>query len=205
MASMYMLNIQIHQDDLDNLLAAGDNIVIGKQIGALDVAWFVFPPLLYNTVSWVEDYQVYASATAIQEGAVIAQMASMTAVLGKNYTLGSTGSFTVQDGAPEGSYGVINQNDAPGSSLTFGLAQSAMANDAEITYSPASATSVRFMGEAVIYPSPSASIWVQAGIQSGTAITSPSSRRTPVTFQRGASEMSLVYDGSSGTFRETQS
>jgi hypothetical protein len=197
----YNLNLNINQSDLQNLMASGSNIVVGKQIGSQNVAWIAFRPLSANSVTWVEEYNVYASSTQLQNGATIMQMSNTPASLGTIYALGDSGMFTAQGSAPAGSYGVLNQSNFMGSSLTFGLSQSANVNGSQLNGKAVSAETVFFQALTMLSPSPSLVVWVQSGIQSSTVVTSVSAPQTRVSFGGGVTQASLKYDGNSGSFR----
>lgn len=198
----YTLNLNINQSDLENLTSSGSNIVVGKQIGAQNVAWIVFRPLSVNSVSWVEEYGIYVSNTPLQDGATIVQMSNIPATPGTKYVLSTSGTLIAQgSGAPAGSYSVSNQNYATGSSSTVGLSQSASVNGSQLKGNAASATTVLLQTTTVISPSPSVVVWVQGGIQSSTVVTSISASQIKVSFAGGVTQASLVYDGNSGIFR----
>jgi hypothetical protein len=198
----YSLNLNIDQSDLQNLMASGSKVVIGKQIGARNVAWIVFSPLSVNSVTWVEEYGIYASNTPLHDGATIVQMSNLPASPGTKYVLSASGTLTAQGaGAPAGSYSVSNQNYTTGSSVTCGLSQNANVNGSQLNGNAASAAAVLLQTTTVISPSPSVVVWVQAGIQSSTVVTSVQAPQTQVSFAGGVTQASLAYDGNSGTFR----
>jgi hypothetical protein len=200
--SIYNLNLNINQSDLENLTSSGSNIVIGKQIGAQNVAWIVFRPLSVNSVSWVEEYGIYVSNTPLQDGATIVQTSNIPASPGTKYALSASGTLIAQGGgAPAGCYSVSNQNYTTGSSSTVGLSQSASVNGSQLKGNAASAATVLFQTTTVISPSPSVVVWIQAEIQSSTVVTSVQAPQTQVSFGGGVTQASLVYDGNSGTFR----
>jgi hypothetical protein len=200
--TIYTLNLNINQSDLVNLRLSGANIAVGKQIGAQNMAWIVIPPLSVNSVNWVEEYGIYASNTPLQNGATIVQMSNLPASPGATYVLSASGTLTAQGGgAPAGSYSVSNQDYTTVPSLTFGLSQSANVNGSQLNGNAASAATVLFQSTTVISPSPSVVVWVQAEIQSSTVVTSVPTPQTQVSFAGGVTQVSLVYDGNSGTFQ----
>lgn len=199
--SVYSLNLNINQSDLQNLMASGSSIVVGKQIGAQNVAWIAFRPMSANSVTWVEEYNVYASNTQLQNGATIVQMSNTPASPGTTYALGDSGMFTSQGSAPGGSFGILNQTNAFGFSLTFGLSQSANVNGSQLNGNAVSAETVSFQAMTMISPSPSLVVWVQSQIQSSTVVTFVSAPQTRVSFGGGVTQVSLVYNGNSGTFQ----
>lgn len=62
----YTLNIDFSNADVKTQLSADQKLVFIKTMAggeAASVAWVTFSPMMQNTVSWTEDYTLYASTT----------------------------------------------------------------------------------------------------------------------------------------------
>ena len=130
----YTLEILLDPSYVEEIVAAGQNIVISKQVtpSGAPLAWLSFSPYQSNVVTWEDSYAVYTSQTLLQSGATIAQLASRAAVPHTAYSF-QKNVFNVAAPmnpslGPE-SYEIIN---ASGRTLTFGLAQQASLNGADL-------------------------------------------------------------------------
>jgi len=134
----FTLNTSFNPIDLGVLHTTGTNIVVAKPSSggnAPNVAWIVFRPSESNSMTWEEEYGIYASPQSIQNGAVLTQMAAtpFPASAGTVYSMLDSGTFgpPVPGGTP-GIFTAVNQynNVAPGGPgfLTFGLFQNASVN-----------------------------------------------------------------------------
>ncbi len=88
----YSLDIQFTQDQLQILYMAGSNVVVAKPSGdgsTPNVAWQVFKPMQANTLSWDEEYGIYASTSEVTNGAKLVQLSSVDvgAPMNKLFTL----------------------------------------------------------------------------------------------------------------------
>lgn len=203
----YTLNLQIDSRSLQMLYAAGQRITIGRSVngGSPNVAWLVFSPLMNNTITWEEDYGLYASTTNLMNGASIYPMSATAspAMEASTYPFLPSMSFgiPVQHAAPAGSFGV--QNAAPPAAfpmLTFGLMQSAEVNGAGTPFQVASAMPVLSQQSAVLTPSLTIYVWLQAMYGSGTCIPNVSGPTTRVTYGGSVTSQTLMYDPNRGVF-----
>src|SRR5262245_57303979 len=107
----YQLTIQFDSQGLATLNEAGQLVTIVKSVSTgTPVAWVAFDPMESNTVTWTEQYSVYASTTQIQDGAQIITQSTQAAVGGNTYTL-SGGQFdNGKPGLPATTYGVLNND-----------------------------------------------------------------------------------------------
>jgi hypothetical protein len=200
----YALSISLTQQQLEIFYATGSNVVVAKPTegGAPNVAWQVFRPLESNIVNWEEQYGIYASTVAVENGAQLTQMSrtSYPATEGKTYVLMADGSFGPPSGAgSQASYYAANAYpDKP--YLTLGLFQDATVNGQQVPGNAISAAPVLLESTAKMTPYTTLYIWLQSEVKSNTVVTEVTSPQTEVRFGGGTTEISLGYDSSSGKF-----
>lgn len=202
----FTLNTSFTKEDLIRFLASGSNVVVAKPNngGAPNVAWVVFKPLTNNTMTWEENYGIYASNTDLIAGGVISQVSRTPypATAGKTYELAPTGAFG-EPGAsgPAGSYIAINSyNNLPKGYMTFGLYQKADVNGSPTGSNPVSAASVIYQSRAEITPFTNVYLWIQSQVVSSSVITNVTSPLSKVTFGGDTTDVSLKYDSETGMF-----
>lgn len=206
----YTLQLLIDDQDLITLKAAQLNIILAKPVGSAssmpNVIWQSFDPFIDNTVSWTENYGIYASNTVVQNGAAITKLSSVNpAQDGSYYSFASSATFNGpfrDQGAPDtGTYQV--NNDMPAAqypSLVFGLLQSATINNVVTPSRPLNAQVVPAAFFADFTPLTTVYAWLQASILSETVITQVTSRSTKVTFGGSVNSQVLKYDRKAGMF-----
>jgi hypothetical protein len=209
----YELDLQINASSLQVLKAAGLNITIAKPVGGANpnVTWLVFDPFQGNTVTWDEDYGIYASPTPIvQNGAVITRLSEtpFPAQDAAYYSFTSaalfSGPFTGSGSPGQGSYKVNNNMPSTSyPSLTFGLQQKASINGTGINPSPLNAAVVPAALSATFTPLTTVYVWLQANFQSGTVITEINGNAAIVQFGNGITKQSLAYNPATGMFVPT--
>ena len=202
----YTLNTAFTQEDLSRLYAMGANVVVAKPNagGPPNVAWTVFRPVLINTMTWEDQYGIYASNSDIVNGARLVQMArtEYPAMAGKIYSLTSAGFFgPPSGGGSPGCYTAVNEfNNLPKGYLTFGLFQDAVVNGVASRGNAVSATPVLFNSTAPMAPFTTVYLWTQSQVMSNTVVTTVTSPITQVGFGGAITEVSLVYDAMTGRF-----
>lgn len=204
----YSLQLKIGKTDLDNIRTAQLNIVLAKPVGSSspNVAWQVFDPFMDNTVTWTEQFGLYASNTRLVNGARITKMSTIDpAVDAAYYSFTSNATFNgpIKDGNAPGTGSYMVLDDMPNASyptLLFGLLQSANINGAPSPLRPLNAAIVLASMSAVFTPLTTVYVWLQATIVSETVITQVTSRSTVVTFGGSVTSQVLIFDGSKGMF-----
>jgi len=206
----YTLDLAIDASSLQILKAAGLNITIAKPVGTSspNVTWLVFDPFQGNTITWEEQYGIYASPTPVtQNGALITRLSetSFPANDAAYYSFNSSATFAgpfTGSGAPStGSYKVVN--NMPNTSypaLTFGLEQKASINGGGIASSPLNAAVVPAALSVTFTPLTTVYVWLQANYRSGTVITEVNGDAAIVTFGGPVTKKSLAYNPATGTF-----
>ncbi|WP_410671654.1 hypothetical protein [Amycolatopsis sp. cmx-4-68] len=203
----FNLNTAFTEQDLQRFFASGSNVVVAKPNGggAPNVAWLVYRPLINNTITWEEQYGIYASNTDIARGGAVLNQISKSefpAVGGKTYSLNPAGSFTAPQsgGGARGSYYAVNEYDNDKKYLTFGLYQNATVNGDPAMGNAVSAAPVLYLSTAEMTPFTTVYLWIQSQVVSNTVITTVTSPMSHATFGGSVTSVSLDYDPSTGTF-----
>ena len=200
----YNLNVAFTDEQLRILHIAGSNVVVAKPTGGStpNVAWQVFKPLQANTLSWKEEYGIYASTSSIQNGATLNQLSSVPvgAAMNKLYTMeeNATISGPATGGAPD-SFALANKYRSK-EYMTVGLYQNASVNGTEIMGNALSAVPVLLASTAVMTPYTTVYVWLQSQVVSNTVVTTVTSPMSELRFGGGLSDISVRYDSDSGHF-----
>jgi hypothetical protein len=204
------LNTFFTKEDLVRFLASGSNIVVAKpseggpQGSTPNVAWVVFRPLESNTMTWTEEYGIYASNVELKNGALLTQLSrsEFPALDGKIYEFAPNGTFGAPSaGGEAGSFSVLNSYDNPPRKyLTFGLCQDATVNGELAEGNAISAATVLYQSTAVMTPYTTVYLWVQSQVRSNSVLTVVTSPMTKVTFGGTTTNISLAYDPATGKF-----
>ncbi|HWU51676.1 MAG TPA: hypothetical protein VN153_02575 [Tahibacter sp.] len=205
----YRLQLLIDPSVLPILRATGQRITLARPVNSHSspsVIWLSFDPLQNCDVRWREEFGIYASTTAVQQGASIAKLSEIGAPVqdGASYSLTATATFngpSASGGAQRGTYTV--KNDLPYQDypvLTFGLTQSVQVNQVQAVRKPISATPVLSTQMAHMVPFPTVSIWLQSTFPSETIITRIVGRPSVARFGDGVTDLTLKYDPNLGVF-----
>lgn len=202
--STFNLKTAFTDEQLKVIYATGTNIVVAKPTGggSPNVAWQVFKPMQANTLTWKEEYGIYASTSQVVNGAKLNQLSSVPvgAVQNKLYTLESNATISgpASGGAPH-SYALQNQY-AEKPFMTIGLFQDANVNGTEIMGNAVSAAPVLLASTAVMTPYTTVYIWLQSQIVSNTVVTNVTSPMTALKFGGGIDTIAVQYDSATGRF-----
>lgn len=203
----YRLQLLIDPKDLEIVRASQQRITLAKPVSSEspNVVWLSVDPFQSTEVQWEEEYGIYSSTTAVQEGASITKLSEtgIPAQDGSTYTFtpGATFNGPFSGGVARGSYGA--QNDMPYNQypvLTFGLTQSALINQKPTERKPISATPVLATQFANMTPFTNVFIWLQSQFASETIITKITGRSAKAKFGGGVDDITLKYDASLGMF-----
>lgn len=200
----YSLKTAFTNEQLQTLYATGSNVIVAKPTGGStpNVAWQVFKPMEANTLSWTEEYGIYASTSEVQNGAVLDQLSSVPvgAAMDKLYTLQPSAVITgpVTGGFPD-SFALENKYDQK-DYMTIGLFQDATVNGTDIAGNALSAVPVILASTAEMTPYTTVYIWLQSQVISNTVVTTVTSPMTELKFGGGTDEISVAYDSDSGKF-----
>ena len=107
----YKLSIAIDAQGVSNINNADQFVTIVKVVSTgTPVAWVTFRPMESNTISWTDDYSVYASTTNIEDGVMITTASSQLASPDTMYRL-QNGVFSKEStGLGPTTFGVDNQD-----------------------------------------------------------------------------------------------
>ncbi|MBN8738755.1 MAG: hypothetical protein BGP24_12550 [Lysobacterales bacterium 69-70] len=205
----YRLQLLIDPTDLSVIRTAGQRITLAKPVNSdssPNVIWLSIDPFQSTEVQWSEEYGIYASTTAVQQGASITKLSEtgVPAQDGASYSFTSAATFNgpfSSGSVARGSYGA--QNDMPNSNypmLTFGLTQSALINQKPAERKPISATPVLATQFANMTPFSTVYIWLQSQFSSETIITKITGKTSKARFGGGVNDLSLKYDANLGVF-----
>lgn len=204
----YRLQLQIDPVDLAIIRASGQRITLAKPVNSdssPNVVWLSIDPFQSTEVQWSEEYGIYSSTTAVQQGASITKLSEtgVPAQDGATYSFTSAATFNgpFGGGVAPGTYGA--QNDMPYSSypvLTFGLTQSALINQKPSERKPISATPVLATQFAAMTPFSSVYIWLQSQFSSETIITKITGKTSKARFGGAVTDINMKYDPMLGVF-----
>jgi hypothetical protein len=200
----YQLTIDIDSGDLQQLYDANQAITIVKSVvsqplasGNLPIAWVHFQPLQTNVVTWITDYYIYATTTAIQAGASITRT-SLTGVPVQpayTYTL-KQGAFATTQGGPAGTFNACNEQ---GQMLGFGLSQKAMVNNV-MTDAPLNVVPVLNNESVTFTPEETVSIFLSNVVNNGVVLSQVASNALSVVLTSQQPSASIGFDGGSNSF-----
>jgi len=180
----YELDLSIDAKAVSSIVQAGQAITIVKAVTSfvmtaddsrrkatqnyLPVAWLQFQPFENNTVTWTETYQIYASNTVLNTGALIQQLSSAQVQLGWIYTFEKnifTGSKSCD---PLTTYNLENEQ---GATFNFGLSQQATVNNSQSAFAPLNAVPVLNNQQATFSPLETVYIFLSTYCGDGVVIS----------------------------------
>ncbi|MEJ1353730.1 MAG: hypothetical protein RPU64_10770 [Candidatus Sedimenticola sp. (ex Thyasira tokunagai)] len=130
--SDYELIVELEDADIDHINDAGQAITIVKNLKNIPyakdgypVAWLAFKPFEKNTITWVNEYGVYASNTVPAPGKKLVQNSEVEVATVHCMYPFSEGMFHAPHLGTKNSYGVENSTI---DTYVFGLNQSATVN-----------------------------------------------------------------------------
>lgn len=175
----YALTLQIDAADLPTLQQAGEQIVLVRRLADAGrcVAWTVIPLAPAHTVTWNDDYALYASNTPNAIGNLVTVGASTSVVWQCDYRYATTG---FQGPTPDANLGaatvqLINQVPATtAASILSGLAQSCAVDGAAAgAMQPLNAQTVPAQQIAQFTASQALWVYLASGLQTGMIVNTP--------------------------------
>lgn len=199
MGQAYQLTIQLTPDQLAAFAITSSQIAIAKSAaGKPQIVWQSLRPIEELTMTWEENYGIYATQTKMSAGAKIVSTARVkgNAVNGEEYALIKDGFFVAQEnpGDPSAYYArnlFTPENDPMG----FGLTQTAeLAGSGTVLPSnPISYALVLPESKADMTPFTTLYVWVQSLVQGGSVVTEVTGPQLAVPYGGGKNKHTLVY------------
>jgi hypothetical protein len=174
MSTAFSLNIQIDSTGLDRINSHTQVVTIVKAFNPPSnqaVVWLTFSPLQTNSVTWSDNYLVYASTTQTMLWEIIQLGSTQAAEGGNNYTFDGSSFQNSSSGLSPNEYKVTN-NDKQSTELTLGLAQAASINGNVQNPNPVNATAVPYNESTPFTPLDEVQIFVGSGMNVGLIIPS---------------------------------
>lgn len=205
MPSSYQLKISLTSPQLEGLNHANSYIAVAKpsEGGNPTVVWQSIRPNKAISMTWEEQYGIYASESRVSAGATIDSVSSTDgmAVKGKGYRLLPSGVFVGPEGElSPNSYHAKNLYSEPNQSLIMGLYQPAEVGSTLIPGNPVSYAPVGRGAEAIMTPYTTLYVWTQSEVKSKTFLTEVVSAKTKVVFGGSVTSVELEYESEEGIF-----
>lgn len=195
----FSLNISISAADLSQIMMTGNSVQIYSMTETgTNVAWLTFSPMMQNTITWTEDYQIYVSTTQVQNGAVINLMDAINANPQHQYIWTGV-NFMVQPAPSLGSTQFMITNNAamPAPHATMGLSKQGNVNGMQTGYIPVNAMTVLANNNSLTGYTTQVYVALGTG-QNGTVATNLPHGGCYVNYNNGATSMNVQY--SNGQF-----
>jgi len=172
-------------------------------VGSSQVVWVCFKPALVNTITWQENYGLYASNTQVQNGATISIESSVdNAQTGDlRYPFNASNYFDppITDTSAPAAYSLVNNS---GSTFTFGLLQQVTVNGAT-TSQIINAATVPNGQRADFSPQVTLSIGVSGSLNNGVVVSNISSIPYTAQYNPAATSHSIAYQSLNSLFIPT--
>ena len=204
--SAYSLKLSFTPQQLTVLYGARALLAIGKALngGLPGLRWLTFQPFEWNTVTWEEQYGIYASLAGVSAGGSVTQVckSDFPASAGRLYALQPQGCFgppTAEEGLDPASYYAANSvAGVPG--VTLGLFQNAQVNGLEPSIGPVSAALTPHASRARMTPDTTVYVWIQSFGEGEAGVSQVASSQTRIAFADGITSRAFAFDSSTGTF-----
>lgn len=200
----YQINISIDNAGLNTIYGNGLYVTLVKSVvqqpvsqGNLPIAWVAFQPLQQNQISWQEQYSMYATTTALQAGATIVMTSQTTQPIqtGWTYTF-AQGQFQGTSGGSQSTFNLSNQQQG---SFSFGLSQTAVVNNVQVT-APLNAVPVAFNMNATFTPLETISLFLASYSNNGSVISQVASNALVITLSSQNPVANVGFNDQSNTF-----
>ncbi len=202
--SNYELQINFTEDALKAIYAAGEKLIITKEVAGnkgSSVCWVSTLPFLKNTIKWTEEYMLYASREEAMNGATIDKLSEVDALSELLYNFDNAIFENAHTSSSVGTneYGLTNKMDQY-SYLTFGLAQKVTVNGTGTDGRPINAVTLPYNHTATFSPIEKVKVFLANDLNNGMVITKEFSNTIDVTYSGTESEKTITYDTSRGIF-----
>jgi len=197
-AMKYSLNISIDSAAVRTINQTRQRVTLVKsKAGGTTLAWVTFKPMENNLVTWEENYLIYATTTALQEGAVLdlQSQTDLPVQTGFVYTL-QDGVFNKGDGGTKGLFAAVNQDE---NGENFGLAQTAIIHGKSVL-APLNAIPVNHNQNVTFEPIETVSIYLSNIQDNGVVISDVSGDALTVELTSVAPNATIGFNDGSNTF-----
>lgn len=203
--TFFKLSIGIFYKELHLFSQADYKIFVAKTIAGSrpTVAWQVFRPMRNNTISWEEEYGMYASSTPLQDGAKLRKTSEtkIPAKAGKLYSLQENGAIENSDEDGKAHvFTLLNQFPTLQGSVVAGLCQNAQVNGTQIDGNAVSAMPVLYKNSIEMQPCPSVHLWISSRGEESSLAQPGTSTVTELSFEDGINEITSYFDIRTGKF-----
>jgi hypothetical protein len=202
----YQLEVMFDKEDLAVIKEAKQKIIIAKPVGdeAAKVAWQTIDPFETNTISWTEEYGVYASDTNVRNGARINKVSTVDQASAGSYYTFKDNTFNPPDKQEPNlgtdQYGIHNLLSYDNYKYcTFGLMQQAIVNGKK-SMRALNASMVLSHQRATFTPFTNVYVWLDGRTESETIITDVFSEQNKFKFGAGKDKIGIKYNPKLATF-----
>ena len=200
----YQINIAIDDAGLQKIYAAAQSVTLVKSIvanpvvsGNLPVVWLAFQPLEENQITWIENYNLYATTTVLLSGTTIMMTSQTQAPVQPGWL------YTFEQGQFSGASGTGSTfnlaNQMASGSFNFGLAQQATVNNVS-TLAPLNAQPVLYNEQASFTPIETISIFLSSYSNNGVVISQVASNALTVQLTSQSPIASVGFNDATNTF-----
>ena len=195
------LNFNLTSENVKTIKGVNQSITIVKSTVQASqeqpVAWIAFPPMESISVTWTEDYFIYASDTAIDAGATIKE-SSITddpVETTQLYTFDG-GTFKAGPGGESAAFDAFNSG---AQTYTLGLAQVAKINNKPVA-APISASSVLSNENVSFQPRVKISVFLSATTDNGVVLSKIQGAVYEFELSLSNTSIALVFDETHNKF-----
>jgi hypothetical protein len=199
----YQLKIAIDETGVKRINDVEQQVTIVKSVtpslnaGNLPVAWITFSPLMYNTISWVENYGLYSTTQQLQAGATISMTSVTQGTVQAGWTYGfESGIFQGAQGMGD-TFNIDNQDDTY--PLSFGLAQQAIVNG-QTVFSPLNCVPVLYNQDVSFTPIETLSVFLSSYSDNGVVISQVAGNALVVQLTSQNPSANIGFNDANNTF-----
>lgn len=185
----FTLSLRFAPSDLELIRLAGQRVALRRSLATQDpanVVWLAFSPFAANTVTWTEDYGLYAAQSPIVERRRIEPLVGVAAQPGAMHTLNELGTFDAP--RPDPTLGAdqfaLHNQFASRDHMTLGLRLGAVVNEEPVDPSPINAVIALRSQTAVFTPRDDVTILLAAPIEGAEVLAAVPGAETPATRAR---------------------
>ncbi len=204
----YTLDFEIDDKGLNNIdgmmISLAKTVTTAMVSGNLATSWISFLPAQNISVTWEEEYYIYASQTQLSDGAKITMESNTNAPVsaGQVYKYGSAGTFTNTPAPTNGAFETLNQRHYTGKqdAWTMGLAQAATVNGGKISMAPLNGVIVPYHLSGSFTPIETVSMWLSQYDDNGVVISQVGGGALTVQMTSQSPQASIGFNDAENSF-----